>query len=108
MFFPRQPIQHAQQVHGSSRQQMLKMDFGHADVAGAAHSQRMGRLGNRAFNARPLVVGFLEGFGVLALAGSLQGTELRFRDENQLPPLRTGVQRWRIGHAKQTLGANLT
>jgi hypothetical protein len=92
MFLTRQPIQYAQQVHGGRRQQMLKMDFCHTHVAGTAYAQRIGRLGNRAFNSCPLFVGFLERFRVCALkCGS--GMKINCR------PCVLVVQRWRTGHA---------
>ena len=62
MFLTRQPIQHAQQVHGGSRQQMLKMDFCHANIASTAHPQPPNRLRNHAFNTGSLLVGFLKHF----------------------------------------------
>ena len=61
------------------------MYFIEPTITGMPHPQDSNRLGKRAFNPCSLLVGFLEGIGLLALASGLQRVELCFGGESDLP-----------------------
>ena len=61
------------------------MHFIEPTITGMPHPQNSNRLGKRAFNPCSLLLGFLEGIGLLALASGLQRVELCFGDESDLP-----------------------
>ena len=99
------PISQSREVHGGGDTKVLQMDFGQADIAGAALVVGADSLGKSAFDAGAGAIALLEGFVVLLLTHLLQQLVLFLRSDTQPSGAGGGAGTLATGGTSQAVAA---